>query len=192
MLDPTPLLTRIDGLALRTPRLLIRRFVDTDHEVAMAHELDRRIMRFIRDPMPRDELEERVRAFAGAWHGEEGEWIGLPIVPQEGGDMIGIVAFRIESMEREAAEIGYRIHPDHQRKGYALEATTALLELLFDVGGMRRVTAYCVAENAPSARMMERLGMQHEATFREYSYIDGAWRDELVYAILAAEWRERG
>jgi RimJ/RimL family protein N-acetyltransferase len=38
---------------------------------------------------------------------------------------------------------------------------------------------------------MERLGMRQEAHFRQSHMINGDWRDEVVYAILAEEWRGR-
>jgi RimJ/RimL family protein N-acetyltransferase len=39
---------------------------------------------------------------------------------------------------------------------------------------------------------MERLGMRREAHLRENEFIKGEWTDELVYAILADEWRTAG
>jgi RimJ/RimL family protein N-acetyltransferase len=34
---------------------------------------------------------------------------------------------------------------------------------------------------------MEKLGMRREGVFRQSKYIQGEWRDEFLYAILAAE-----
>jgi RimJ/RimL family protein N-acetyltransferase len=38
--------------------------------------------------------------------------------------------------------------------------------------------------------VLERLGMRREAHLRENEFIKGEWCDELVYAMLASEWRE--
>jgi hypothetical protein len=38
---------------------------------------------------------------------------------------------------------------------------------------------------------MERLGMRLEATLRETEYVKGTWCDELIYGMLADEWRDR-
>jgi len=38
---------------------------------------------------------------------------------------------------------------------------------------------------------MERLGTRREAHLRESHIIKGAWRDEVIYAILAKEWKGR-
>jgi RimJ/RimL family protein N-acetyltransferase len=36
---------------------------------------------------------------------------------------------------------------------------------------------------------MERLGMRREAHFKESHVVEGEWRDEFIYAVLADEWR---
>jgi RimJ/RimL family protein N-acetyltransferase len=38
---------------------------------------------------------------------------------------------------------------------------------------------------------MERLGMRREAYFREHMLVKGQWDEELIYAILASEWKAR-
>jgi RimJ/RimL family protein N-acetyltransferase len=88
------------------------------------------------------------------------------------------------------AEIGWVFDPQFQGRGYATEAVRALLRLAFDALGLRRVEAYCFAENEPSWRLMERVGMRREAhTIADGLHRDGTWRDGLSYALLAGEWR---
>ena len=43
--------------------------------------------------------------------------------------------------------------------------------------------------NAPSARVLERLGMRREARLVENEWVKGEWQSEDVYAILDREWR---
>ena len=45
--------------------------------------------------------------------------------------------------------------------------------------------------NAPSAKVLERLGMRLEAHLVENEWVKGEWQSELVYAILEREWRAR-
>jgi ribosomal-protein-alanine N-acetyltransferase len=42
-------------------------------------------------------------------------------------------------------------------------------------------------ENAPSRRVAEKLAFRYEGERREYLHIDGAWRDHLVYVLLAGD-----
>lgn len=90
------------------------------------------------------------------------------------------------------AEIGWCLTPEHEGRGYATEAVADLLAIAFDGLGIRRVIAKCFADNEPSWRLMERIGMRREAhNVRDCLHRDGSWRDNLTYALLADEWRDR-
>ncbi len=115
----------------------------------------------------------------------------LPDPEGRAGPVIGDFSLWRTSAEHNQAEIGFVLHPDHHGNGYALEAMTEILRLAFGDGGFHRVVGRCDARNAPSAHLMERLGMRREAHFVENEYGKGEWTDELVYAILDREWRAR-
>jgi len=87
------------------------------------------------------------------------------------------------------AEIGWCLAPAHAGHGYATEAVRDLLAIAFDGLGLRRVIANCFADNEPSWRLMERIGMRREAhNVRDTLHRDGEWYDGLTYALLAEEW----
>lgn len=90
------------------------------------------------------------------------------------------------------AEIGWCLAPGYEGHGYATEAVRELLAIAFDGLGLRRIVANCFADNEPSWRLMERIGLRREAhTVRESLHRDGEWYDGLTYALLADEWRSR-
>ena len=113
----------------------------------------------------------------------------LPDSETDSGTVIGEASLTVHSLVHRGGELGYVLHPGHQGKGLATEAAEALLRLGFDRFDLHRITAKCSARNAASARLMERLGMRREAHLIGSRWVKGAWRDELVYAILADEWR---
>jgi len=87
------------------------------------------------------------------------------------------------------AEIGWCLAPAREGRGHATEAVRELLAIAFDGLGLRRVTATCFADNEPSWRLMERIGMRREArTVKDALHRDGQWYDGLTYALLAEEW----
>lgn len=87
------------------------------------------------------------------------------------------------------AEIGWSLDPGHQGRGYAAEAVRALIGLCFGPLGLRRLTAVCFAANAPSWRLMERVGMRREAhTIADSLHETLGWQDCYTYALLADEW----
>jgi len=88
------------------------------------------------------------------------------------------------------AELGWCLDPRYEGNGYATEAVAELMRICFEDLGLRRVTANCFADNEPSWRLMERLGMRRELhTVSESLHRTGGWLDGLGYALLADEWR---
>lgn len=87
------------------------------------------------------------------------------------------------------AELGWVLDPAHTGQGYATEAIRAVIDTCFGPLGLRRVHAGCFADNEPSWRLMERLGMRREEFSRKTAlHRSGEWLDGLNYGILAEEW----
>ena len=90
------------------------------------------------------------------------------------------------------AELGWCLDPAYAGQGLATEAAAELVRICFEDLGLRRVKALCFADNVPSWKIMERLGMRRE----EYAVKDSlhrtkGWLDGMTYALLADEWRAR-
>ena len=187
---------------IRTERLLLRPFVDEDFEVLYAMHGHPEVTRyFLWGPLPREkvrELLDRVKPMIGLDTPAEALRLAA-VIPGSGevtgegpGTLIGDVSLWRTSREHATAEVGFVIHPDHHGQGYATEATAALLRVGFERDRLHRIVGRCDSRNAGSARVMERLGMRREAHFRQNERIKGEWCDELVYAILANEWKAGG
>ena len=93
--------------------------------------------------------------------------------------------------EHRQGEIGFILHPDHQGRGYATEAAEAMLALAFDTYDLHRVCGRLEARNVASAGVLARLGMRLEAHLVENEWVKNEWQSEVVYALLAREWRDR-
>ena len=91
--------------------------------------------------------------------------------------------------EYRQAEIGFVFDPAHQGHGYATEAAAAVVALAFGSYDLHRVYGRLEARNVASARVLEKLGMRREAHLVENEWVKGEWQSELVYALLAREWR---
>ena len=87
------------------------------------------------------------------------------------------------------AELGWVLDPAHTGHGYATEAIRAVIDVCFGPLGLRRVHAGCFADNEPSWRLMERLGMRREEFSRKTAlHRSGEWLDGMNYGLLAEEW----
>ena len=91
---------------------------------------------------------------------------------------------------RTEADLGYVFDPAYGGRGYATEAVTAMVAYAFGRLGVRRITAGCYADNLPSVRILEKIGMRREQHGVEDSWhAELGWVDGYTYGLLAAEWR---
>jgi RimJ/RimL family protein N-acetyltransferase len=122
------------------------------------------------------------------------------LVMQVDGTVIGDLYLHVEDAWAQAevkeagkqahAEIGWCLSPDHQGRGYVTEAMGELVRICFEELDVRRLTANAFADNAPSLRVMERLGMTREAHSRGDSlHRDHGWVDGVTYALLREDWQ---
>ena len=88
-----------------------------------------------------------------------------------------------------AREIGYWVHVDHLRQGYATELSAALAHVAFEIDKVERVEIHCDPANAASASVPRKLGFAHDATLRARTKThDGNPRDTMVWSLLAEEY----
>jgi len=176
---------------IQTDRLLLRPYaaddLDSFHAITGRADTNRYLYTA---PRGRDQSREALkRVMHQSVIDDEHDYLLLAVVIRESGTLIGHVSLERVSREHQQGEVGYVLHPDHQGHGFATEAATVMLRLGFEVLGFHRIVGRLDARNEASARVLERLGMRREAHLRENEFIKGEWCDELVYAMLASEWR---
>lgn len=176
---------------LRTERLLLRPFTTGDFEAAFPIYSSADVARYLYwDPRTAAEVREVLeRKTHSTRIAADGDGLSLAILVEESGDLVGDCSLTLLSRAHRQGEIGFLLHPDHQGYGYATEAAQVLLRLAFEDLGLHRVVGRLEARNAASARVLERLGMRHEAHLVENEYVKGEWQSEIIYAILDREWR---
>jgi RimJ/RimL family protein N-acetyltransferase len=175
---------------IQTKRLLLRPLQAEDTDAMYAYRSRDDVCRYLLHPaQTRDQVASRA-ANSRSELTDEGQVLALAALDQDTGALIGDVVLMWHSREHRAGELGYVLNPDHAGNGYATEAGGALLRLGFDQLGLHRITGRLDARNTASARVLEKLGLRREAHFVENEFIKGEWTDELVYAVLATEWRD--
>lgn len=177
---------------VRTDRLTLRPARAADADAVWRYRRLESVARWITE-LPADAGAFRAR-FA------EPARLASTVIVEHDETVIGDLMVRIENAWSQAevaetaravqAELGWVFDPAHHGHGYATEAVRALLRLCFTDLGLRRVTALCFADNEPSWRLMERVGMRREEhNVRDSLHRSGQWLDGYGYALLADEWR---
>lgn len=88
-------------------------------------------------------------------------WWMYYLVADEGGarEAVGVAGYKGPPSADGTVEVGYGVLPGHRRRGYATEATRALIDRAFAFGHVTRVVAETYPELAASLGVMDRCGL---------------------------------
>jgi RimJ/RimL family protein N-acetyltransferase len=176
---------------IKTDRLVLRRFTESDLDALHAYHSLPEVARFLLwEARTREESAQSLK-FRIDHPTIEKEGDGVVFAVEHDGELIGEVNLRWLSAEHGSGELGFIFDPRHHGHGYAREASVEVLRMGFEQMGLHRIIGRADARNTASAKLMERLGMRREAHFVKNEIVKGEWTDEVVYAMLAEEWRAR-
>jgi RimJ/RimL family protein N-acetyltransferase len=123
-------------------------------------------LRFIGDRGVRTLEDARKYILDGPVDSYERVGFGMYLVERkETGEPVGICGL-VKRDALDDVDIGYAFLPGFRRRGYAIEAASAVLRYGRDVVGLRRVVAITDPENEASIRVLEKLGMRYEKKVR--------------------------
>lgn len=86
------------------------------------------------------------------------------------------------------ADLGFIFSRDAWGRGYATEAAKAIVEAGFEQLGLTRIVATCAVANTASAHVLEKTGLQREATLEDHRFAKGVWWTSFLYAIRRDRW----
>lgn len=169
----------IDGLRVRLRPLVIE-----DADALHAIYSDVELMTWWSHPphQTREQTLDRVQKTVAA-----DDWYRWAITLAGDDRAIGTLGAH-EKRQGGVVEIGYSLARVHSGRGIAREAVALMIDYLFEVEGHRRVFADTDPDNAPSNKLLTRLGFTLEGRLR------GEWethigvRDSLIWGLLHEEW----
>jgi RimJ/RimL family protein N-acetyltransferase len=181
------------GEPVTTERLVLRAFRESDLDDVHALQSDPEVVRYLYwEVRSREESRDWLRVRMAEYRLEsEGDAVAYAVERRSDGRVIGSVNAWWRSAEHRQGEIGFAFARDAQGRGYASEATTALLDVVFERLDLHRVYASTDARNDASAALLRRLGLRQEAHLHEHELFKGEWGDLLVFAVLRSEWDRR-
>lgn len=116
--------------------------------------------------------------------------VRLAVRRNEDGVVLGsIEVSQISRGILQSAYLGYQLGSPYEGKGYMSEAMRLILDFAFGALKLHRLEANIQPTNAPSIRLVRRMGFRNEGTARRYLKIRRTWQDHQRWAILAEEWR---
>jgi len=151
-------------IRLETPRLIIRNWEDHDRDLFFRINSDETVMRFFPFRRSRQEAD----AFLDSLRvGNEERGYGFSALEvKESGKCIGFTGLHpappIPPRPKGSVEIGWRLAPEFQGKGYVTEAGEEWLRFGFETLGLVEIVSFAVWNNRASTAVMHRLGMRQE------------------------------
>jgi ribosomal-protein-serine acetyltransferase len=121
-------------------------------------------------------------------HGQIGEGNGFEAAICDGDRIIGVIGFHAVDWWHRSTSIGYWLAEPAQGRGTMTEAVGAMLDQAFRVWDLNRVEIRAATDNRRSRALIERVGFQCEGTARQAFRLADGYRDDAVYAMLAADW----
>jgi RimJ/RimL family protein N-acetyltransferase len=165
-----------DRLHLRPPR------PDDAQAIYDGYARDPDVARYViwRPHASIEETHDFLRTFiaAGARDGDY-PWI----IALTDGTVIGAMHLRVQ---RPRADLGFNIAKPYWNRGYATEAVRAVTDFAFTLPGIERVQAVCHVDNAASARVLHKAGMDREGRLRRYMTfpnLGGGAQDVWMHAV---------
>jgi [ribosomal protein S5]-alanine N-acetyltransferase len=149
---------------LLTPRLAMRQPVATDAAFILRLLNDPGWLRYIGDRGVRTEADAlgyiEDRLLAGFRQHGFGLWL---TEPREGGAPLGLCGL-LKRPELDDVDLGFAFLPEARGQGLAYEAARRSLEYAACDLRLHRVVGITLPDNAPSSRLLQKLGMTRERT----------------------------
>ena len=171
-------------------RLRLRRSTPADAPATYDMARDPEVMRYMEWPAPQRpaDTQDFFDGCAARWHsGAEYHWM----IELKAGAAVGCIGCRIKG---HAADFGYFLARASWGQGYATEAAGLLVGWLRRQGGIVRIGATTDTDNAASAAVLHKLGLQREGVMRRATvrpnfgpHTRSAPRDTVLFASVQSD-----
>lgn len=179
-------------VTLRTERLLLRPWRDSDRAPFAAMNADPKVMEHFPAVSTREESDAAVDRIVARM---DQQGFGLWAVEVPGvAEFVGFIGLNPADavLGYPAVEIGWRLAAQHWGRGYATEGARASLAYAFDGLSLDEVVSFTTTANERSRHVMEKLGMlrRPEDDF-DHPGVPIAWpgRRHVLYRITRAQWQ---
>ena len=170
---------------IETERLILRPFLIGDAQSVLNNWAgDEVVQKMYGEPVYKtiEEVQGLLDKYITAYR--SGYYYRWAVVEKKSGECIGQIAYFLVDKYNSWGEIEYCIGSAYQGKGYATEATKAIIGYGFDKIGFNKVQICVRPSNIKSKKVIEKCGFEYEGTLRDYFFIDGTYEGRMYYSIL--------
>ena len=184
-------MTHSGTLRLETPRLILRRFTESDAPAMFASWCSDPAVAKYMTWQPHGDVsvtQEYLDSILRDYDRED--YYHWAIELKATGQVIGSIGVGRHNDASRSATMGYSLGSAWWNRGYMTEALRAAMRFLIKEVGMNRVEAFHDARNPGSGRVMQKAGMAYEGTLRQADTNNQGLYDMVCYAILASDYTQ--
>lgn len=179
-------LNHVGTNTIETERLILRRFKLSDNEDMFKWASNPEVVRYL-SYEPHKTIKD-TNAVLRNWVRSYRKKNTYNWAIEFEGVVIGNISVVLQDDECFSCHLGWQIDEPYWNKGITTEAAQAVIDYLFDTVHYDRITSGCDTRNIGSSKVMQKIGMTLEGTFRRYCYQkDGSIVDKFYYAILESD-----
>src|SRR5690349_5960172 len=137
-----PSMNTPDLIPLYTPRLALRRFLESDVQTFQAYRNDPAVARYQSwEGCDLAEAKEFVHRHQSQETRVPGQWLQIALALKATNELIGDCAFKVQAHDPRQVTIGVTLARTSQRQGFAHEALSCLIAALFERLNLHRIVA---------------------------------------------------
>lgn len=175
---------------IETQNLILRQFTYEDNSAMLKNWIaDEKIQSMYSEPTytTKEAVNTLLNKYINSY--QNNDYYRWAIIAKENEECIGQIAYFLVDTKNNFAEIEYCIGSAFQCRGFATEATKAVIDYGFSKIKLHKVQICHKSINMPSKRVIEKCGFHYDGTLRDYFYMNGTYVDRLYYSILEHEYQ---
>ena len=150
-------------MQIETQRLILRQWKEEDKTPFFRLNSDKEVMAFFPNVLTKehsDALADKIHH-----HIATKGWGCFAVERKDTNQFIGFIGLFEPTYQTHftpCTEIGWRLHKDHWKQGFATEGARAVLEYAFHSLQKKEIVSFTTPQNRPSIAVMERIGMTRD------------------------------
>jgi [ribosomal protein S5]-alanine N-acetyltransferase len=137
----------------------------------------------------KDEAIKLIDMFQKNFHEKRSIRWGIILKQEE--TFIGTLGLNGLQLKNMKSEIGYELHPNYWRNGYASEAIKEIIRFSFEDLALNRIGAVVFPDNQASLNLLEKLGFMKEGLLRDYLHQNNQFHSTFMLSLLKQEWEDK-
>lgn len=189
-------MNNIGTKTIETERLILRKFKAEDVDSVFKNwAADEKVQSMYREPVyaTKEAVKKLIEENYIADYEKKNSY-RWAVISKENNECIGQIAFYLVDENNNFAEIEYCIGCEFQGRGYATEASKAVIKYGFEEMNLHKVQISHMDINNKSKRVIEKCGFKFEGICRDFFYNknDDQYISRVYYSILRKEYEEMG